>query len=171
MISVTLRTNQSALTGESHPSQKDTKEVAKKQAVIQEKTNTIFGGTTVVNGQGIGVVVATGMKSEFGKIFKSVKEVEEKPTPLQLRLDEFGNTLAKYIGYICLVIWLMNFHHFGDPAFGNYLQGCLHFFKLAVALAVAAIPEGLPAVITTTLALGTKRMAEKNALIRKLNSV
>lgn len=86
-------------------------------------------------------------------------------------MDQFGDDLAKLIGIVCLSIWVMNYKNFYDEVYGSVFHGCIHYFKIAVALAVAAIPEGLPAVITTCLSLGSARMAQKNAIVRKLNSV
>lgn len=167
----TIRIEQSQLTGES---QSVPKVVEKVEAdVIQGKTNMLFASTTVSNGQCLGIVCETGMSTEIGKIQSSVQEAaqDEEETPLQKKLDEFGELLAKVIFVICILVWAINYKHFFDPIHGTFLRGCIYYFKIAVALAVAAIPEGLPAVITTCLALGTRKMAKRNAIVRKLPSV
>jgi Ca2+-transporting ATPase len=171
VTTTTIRIEQAALTGESSTVDKDTEPLADKDCVIQEKKNMLFSSTAVSSGKALGVVVATGMSTEIGIIQTDIKQVEEEQTPLQAKLDEFGNLLAKLIAGVCILVWLVNFRHFSDPKHGSMLRGCIYYFKIAVALAVAAIPEGLPTVITMCLSLGTRQMAKRNVIVRKLPSV
>uniref|UniRef100_A0AAY4CZL4 Calcium-transporting ATPase n=1 Tax=Denticeps clupeoides TaxID=299321 RepID=A0AAY4CZL4_9TELE len=145
--STTLRVDQSILTGESVSVIKHTDPVPDPRAVNQDKKNMLFSGTNIAAGKA-------------------------EKTPLQQKLDEFGEQLSKVISLICIAVWIINIGHFNDPVHGgSWIRGAVYYFKIAVALAVAAIPEGLPAVITTCLALGTRRMAKKNAIVRSLPSV
>ena len=133
----------------------------------------IFSSTIVNYGSAEGIVVFTGMKTAIGRVQKEVQEAaeEEEDTPLKQKLDDFGEKLSYLIGAVCFIVWIMNYNNFFDDIHGSAIKGCIYYFKIAIALAVAAIPEGLPAVITTCLALGTRKMARNNAIVRRLPSV
>lgn len=180
LISSTLRVEQGSLTGESEAVSKTAKSVPE-DSDIQGKKCMVFAGTTVVNGNCICLVTHIGMNTELGKVHAQIQEAceSEDDTPLKKKLNEFGEVLTAIIGVICALVWIINVKYFltweyvdGWPKnFKFSFEKCTYYFEIAVALAVAAIPEGLPAVITTCLALGTRKMAQKNALVRKLPSV
>ncbi|RWW34874.1 hypothetical protein GW17_00000344 [Ensete ventricosum] len=181
LISSTVRVEQASLTGENAAVNKTNHVVESEDIDIQGKECMVFAGTTVVNGSCVCLVTQTGMNTEIGKIHSQIHEASqiEDDTPLKKKLNEFGEVLTAIIGVICAVVWLINVKYFltweyvnGWPSnFKFSFEKCTYYFEIAVALAVAAIPEGLPAVITTCLALGTRKMAQKNALVRKLPSV
>ena len=172
-----LDVDQSLLTGENENVGKHNQPLSyekfRQGLVAQDKRNIMFSGSCVTRGKGVGIAIGVGDHTEKGKIRMSLvkKEEEEVPFPLKQRLDEFGNHLSVTIGVLCLLVWLINFGNFWNPVFGGPLRGAVYYFKIAISLAVAAIPEGLPAVVTTCLALGTQRMARKNAIVRALPAV
>jgi Ca2+-transporting ATPase len=168
----TLRSDEGALTGESETVLKTTDAISNGDKISDQK-NMVFAGTTISGGKATGMVTATGMSTEIGKIQSAVTEASEdaEKTPLNQKLDDFGDMLTNVITGICLLVWVMNYNQFFDPVFGGVFKGCIYYLKIAVALGVAAIPEGLPAVITLCLALGTKKMVKRNAIVRKLPSV
>jgi Ca2+-transporting ATPase len=160
--SATLETVEGALTGESTSVAKDAQKVLEPGIVDADKINMAFMGTTVVRGQGRGIVVATGSATQLGRIGDMLAKSEKPKSPLEERLDDFGNKIL----YLCIAISAALF------AIGMVQGGRWHVLLLtAVSVAVAAIPEGLPAITTITLALGMQRMAKHNAIVRKLPAV
>ncbi|KAL8944558.1 MAG: hypothetical protein Q9216_000361 [Gyalolechia sp. 2 TL-2023] len=166
-----FRVDQAILTGESESVGKDTRPITDARAVKQDQINMLFSGTTVVTGHATALVVLTGSSTAIGDIHESITSQIAEPTPLKEKLNDFGDMLAKVITVICIIVWLINIQHFNDPSHGSWAKGAIYYLKIAVSLGVAAIPEGLAVVITTCLALGTRRMAAKNAVVRSLPSV
>ncbi|KAI9494854.1 SERCA-type calcium-translocating P-type ATPase [Zychaea mexicana] len=171
VFSSVFRVDQAVLTGESVSVNKDVERIADDGAVKQDQHNMLFSGTTCVLGKARAVVVQTGASTAIGDIHTSISSQIAEKTPLKRKLDEFGDMLAKVITVICVLVWIVNIRHFNDPSHNGWIQGAVYYFKIAVALAVAAIPEGLAAVITACLALGTKKMAKCGAIVRSLPSV
>lgn len=164
--------DQAILTGESESVGKEHDAVVKDdKAVLQDRVNMLFSGTTIVTGRAKAIVVATGSSTAIGDIHESITAQISEPTPLKQKLNDFGDRLAKVITVICVAVWLINIPHFNDPSHGSWAKGAIYYLKIAVSLGVAAIPEGLAVVITTCLALGTRKMAAKNAVVRSLPSV
>jgi len=162
--SVNLRVSEATLTGESEPVDKDSNCVFNLQdeVPLAERRNMVFMGTAVVAGRGLMVVTRTGMNTELGKIATILQTVKREPTPLQKRLESLSRELALAVLVIVSVIFTVGIIRGGDWR---------TMFLVAVSMAVAALPEGLPAVVTIALTLGARRMLNRNALIRRLNAV
>jgi len=176
-----LQAEEAALTGESTPVKKSAGALADPKVSLGDRKNMAFSSTIITYGKGTGVVVATGMETELGKIAGLVQAVEEGLTPLQQRLEQLGKLLVYACLIICAVVFAVGIWRdtsldllsaAGFPAYlAQYQHVVVDLFITAVALAVAAIPEGLPAVVTIALALGVRRMVQRHALVRKLPSV
>jgi Ca2+-transporting ATPase len=175
-----LSVDETCLTGESLSVEKLLGEegLSPEGSPVQSQRGMVFAGTTVVSGGGLALVVATGTSTEFGTIQSGVmeakKDAHDQKTPLAKQLDDFGGQLTGLIGGVCALVWLASVPKMfarDNTVFANPLEGMVYYAKVAVALGVAAIPEGLPAVITLCLSLGTRRMAQRNVLVRNLPSV
>jgi len=156
-----LEADESILTGESVPVKKSPG-VIEKNAQVAERTNMLFSATTTTRGRGKAIVVYTGMNTEVGKIASLIQNQNEKQIPLQKKLNKVGKTLGSLVIAIAIIVFITGLID---------KQNTADMLLIAISLAVAAVPEGLPAVVTISLALGTKRMVKRNVLIRKLSSV
>ena len=159
---VNMRVEEAALTGESVPVQKNAQLKLEAESSLGDRKNTTFMGTVISYGRGHGVVTSTGMHTQLGMIANMLQSVSEEQTPLQKKLDQLGKTL----GWACLIVCAIVFG-VGLLEGGNALE----LFMIAVSLAIAAVPEGLPAIVTISLALGMQEMIKRHALIRRLSSV
>ena len=162
ITSASLKSEESALTGESVPSEKNAADVVDETAALGDRTNMVFSGCSITNGTATAVVTATGMDTEMGKIANLLDNESDTQTPLQKKLAQLG----KYLGIValacCAIIFVVGIFNNLDP---------LHMFMTAVSLAVSAIPEGLPAIVTIVLSIGVQRMVKRGALIRRLPAV
>lgn len=159
---VNLKSQESALTGESVPVEKMAAKIEDEKIGIGDRVNMLFSSSLITYGRGKAVVVETGMNTEVGKIADIINTAEEQGTPLQQKLNKLGKTLGIVALAICAVIFVVGLLYGKEP---------IHMFMTAVSLAVAAIPEGLPAVFTIVLAIGVQRMVKRNAIVKKLPAV
>lgn len=160
--SVELQAEESALTGESVPSEKDANAFCPENATLAERKNMLFASTGIASGTGVGIVTATGMDTSMGQIAKMLENEKAPATPLQQKLKQTGKALGIGVVVICAVIFTLGLIQKIEP---------LEMFMIAISLGVAAIPEGLTAVVTIVLAMGIKRMAQKRAIVRHMPAV
>jgi Ca2+-transporting ATPase len=174
---VNLSIDEASLTGESVPSKKNAQSLLQNDIPIGDRQNSAFMGTMATYGRGQGVVTTTGMKTQLGLIAKMLQSVEEEQTPLQKRLEQLGRTLAIGALLVCGLVFIIGAIRIIAAFGGIHLEnpevqkGLVGVFMIAVSLAIAAVPEGLPAVVTISLAGGMREMVNRHALIRRLASV
>ncbi|MDD2585552.1 MAG: calcium-translocating P-type ATPase, SERCA-type [Syntrophomonadaceae bacterium] len=157
-----LEIEEAALTGESVPVTKEANKILPEKTILAERENMAFMGTSITRGRALAVVVGTGMRTVMGQIAEMMKQTEQAMTPLQLKLDQLGKILIVICLLVCAIVTFMGILR-GEDIMIMLMAG--------ISLAVAAIPEGLPAIVTVVLALGVQRMAKNNAIIRKLPAV
>ena len=161
-----LRVQEAALTGESEPVEKSAAAMVAGEAPLGDRLNMVSRGTVITYGRGVAMVVETGMRTQLGRVATMIQSAKSEPTPLQRRLEQLGRTLAIAALLLVSVIFVQ-----GLIRGGLNFQNLKQMFLVAISMAVAAVPEGLPAVVTISLALGAQRMLRRNALIRKLLAV
>ncbi len=169
---IDFKTDEAVLTGESTPVNKNTSTLNEKTPVADRK-NSVFMATHITYGRGKAVITSTGMNTEFGKIAEMVQTMEEEKTPLEQKLERFAKKLGIIIIALCAVIFALELYEIfvlGIAHTTEALKNIIDAFETAVALAVSAVPEGLPAVVTVSLALGARELAKRKAIIRKLSS-
>jgi Ca2+-transporting ATPase len=181
VVSVNLKIEEASLTGESVPVEKDAGVVLDKDIPLGDRKNTAFMGTLITYGRGKGLVTGTGMNTQIGLIAEMIQSFEDEDTPLQKKLEHLGKVLGTACLAICALVFIYGLFrdtHLTDAmnsGFLNYLEAekkdIINLFMTAVSLAIAAVPEGLPAIVTICLALGMQRMIKHHALIRKLPAV
>ncbi|HBN37039.1 MAG TPA: calcium-translocating P-type ATPase, PMCA-type [Lactobacillus johnsonii] len=164
-----LKIEESALTGESVPVEKDDHVLDGNDVALADRVNMAYSSTSVTYGRGEGIVTATGMNTEVGKIATMLNNADETDTPLKKNLNQLGKTLTIMILAICVVVFIVGILKVSPAQRNSTLM--INMFLVAVSLAVAAIPEGLPAIVTIILALGTQAMAKHKAIVRKLPAV
>jgi Ca2+-transporting ATPase len=165
---VELKANEAVLTGESTPVNKELA-VLPENTPVSERRNMVFSATHIVYGRGKAVVTATGMSTEFGKIAEMVQTTEEEETPLQKKLDRFASKIAKVVVAVCVLIFALEaFEVIMKMHFE--VEGFIQAFMSSISLAISAVPEGLPAIVTIALALGAREFAKRNAIVRRLSS-
>jgi len=167
--SASLKCEEASLTGESVPVEKDADAAVSPDAGLGDRRNMVFSGCSVTYGRGVVVVTSTGMSTEMGKIAKLLSVTEDTRTPLQLKLEKLGKALGVLVLGICAVIFVLGLT-LGDKSL-PLSERVMDMFMTSVSLAVSAIPEGLPAIVTVVLAIGVQRMVKKNAIIRRLPAV
>ncbi|MEE1411662.1 MAG: calcium-translocating P-type ATPase, PMCA-type [Bulleidia sp.] len=175
MESASLTVEESALTGESTSVKKNTNVIEMQDIPLGDRTNMVYRGSEVVYGRGKVLVTATGMDTEMGKIARVISNTQEGKTPLQIKLSQLSKVLTKIVLGICVFIFafslFMNREIFSSGDVMAIVENSLDFFMVAVSLAVAAIPEGLVAVVTIVLSIGVTNMSKKKAIIRKMTAV
>jgi Ca2+-transporting ATPase len=164
---VELKTDEAVLTGESTPVNKSLDPV-RSDTPIAERSDMVFTATHAIYGRGKAIVTSTGMSTEFGKIAELVQTAEEEETPLERKLDKFAKKIATVVVAVCVIIFALE--AFEALSIGFKIENFIEAFMSSISLAISAVPEGLPAIVTISLALGAREFAKRNAIIRKLSS-
>ena len=172
--SIELKTDEAILTGESTAVGKDASAILPENAPVSDRQNMVFTATHTTYGRGKAVVTTTGMQTEFGKIAELVQEAEEEETPLQKKLDAFAKKIGKVVVLVCMIIFGLEAFEVASVIWHGQgainVEGFIQAFMSSISLAVSAVPEGLPAIVTISLALGAREFAKRNAIIRKLSA-